>query len=100
MTLRKNRKLMTQEEARLAARKDITFPLACFLVGAEQNCFLCYTWGWNPEEGTFEWYPEFDRPLGPLKGPAVREGWTYKREFEHASVFVDLEKRVGTIDWR
>ena len=82
------------------SKKNLDFPLACFLIGAEQHCYFCYTWGWLPEYGTFDWYPEFDKPLGPPKGDAVQEGWTFKREFEHASVFVDVENRIGKIDWK
>lgn len=78
----------------------ITFPLACFLVGAERHCYFCYTWGWLGKYGTFDWYPEFDKPLGPPKGEAVRNGWTYQREFEHASVFVDLEQKTARINWK
>lgn len=82
------------------AVKNLDFNLACFLAGAGENCYFCYTWGWLPEFGTFDWYPEFDKPLGKPKGEAVREGWVFRREFEHASVFVDIEKRSGTIDWK
>lgn len=45
-------------------------------------------------------YPEFDKPLGPPKGAAVRDGWTYRREFSHASIFVDLETQTAHIDWK
>ena len=87
-------------EQHRVARERITFPLACFLVGAGPNCYFCYTWGWLGEYGTFDWYPEFDKPLGPPKGKAVRKGWTYRREFAHASAFVDLEKKTAKIDWK
>jgi len=93
-------KKLPQDEILRMAKKDITFPLACFLAGAEPNCYFCYTWGWNPEEGSLDWYPEFDKPLGPPKGDAVQKGWTFQREFEHATVFVDLENRTAKIDWR
>ena len=87
------------ELARLA-RERITFPLACFLVAAEPNCYFCYTWGYREMHGTFDWYPEFDKPLGPPQGEAKRTGWTYQREFAHASVFVNLETKTGRIDWK
>lgn len=83
-----------------AAREDVTFPLACFLVGAGLNCYFCYSWGWTAQEGSLDWYPEFDKPLGPPKGPAIQEGWTFRREFENAAVFVDLARRTSKIDWR
>jgi len=88
------------EEQYRAAKAQIIFPLACFLVGAGENCYFCYSWGWLGEYGTFDWYPEFDRPLGPPEGEAVREGWTYQREFAHASVFVDLENKSASINWK
>lgn len=99
-TYRKKNKNMNLEECRSQAQKDLLFPLACFLIGAEKYTYFCYTWGWYPQEGTFEWYPEFDQALGPPKGKAIQEGWTFRREFEHASVFVDLNTRNAKIDWR
>lgn len=48
----------------------------------------------------FDWYPEFDKPLGAPKGDAKRDRFKYTREFEHASVFVDLEKKTAKIDWK
>jgi hypothetical protein len=80
--------------------KNLEFPLASFLIGAGEHCYFCYTWGWLPEYGTLDWYPQFDKPLGAPKGDAVQTGWTFRREFEHASVFLDLEKRIGKIDWK
>ena len=103
MELRKNaelKKTMSLDDIRIEARKDIVFPLACFLLAAEENCYFCYTWGWNPEQGSLEWYPEFDQPLGSPRGDAIRDGWTFRREFEHASVSVDVEKQVAKIDWK
>lgn len=87
-------------EQHRVAQERLTFPLACYLAGAAEHCYFCYTWGWLAEYGTFDWYPEFDRPLGPPKGQATREGWTFRREFEHASVFVDVETKTAKIDWK
>lgn len=87
------------ELARLATDR-ITFPLACFLVAAQPNCYFCYTWGYREKLGTFQWYPEFDQPLGPPQGEANHKEWTYQRDFEHASVFVNLEARTARIDWK
>lgn len=86
-------------EAQLtAARENLTFPLACFLIGAGEHSYFNYTWGWTVDQGALAWYPEFDKPLGAPNGPATREGWTFRREFEHASVFVDVENRTAKID--
>ena len=89
-----------QERIKMA-REAITFPLACFLIVAEPYSYFCYTWSYQGNDtGTFVWYPEFDKPLGPPKGDAKRDGWKYTREFAHASVFVDLETGDAKIDWR
>jgi len=85
--------------ARLAAER-ITFPLACFLAAAGERSYFCYTWGYTEEDGTFEWYPEFEKPLGKPKGPATRNGHVYTREFAHAAVWVDLAGKEARIDWR
>ena len=87
------------ELARLA-KERLTFSLACFLVTAEPNCYFCYTWGYREKHGTFDWYPEFDKPLGPPKGPAKKDGWNYQREFAHASVSVNLETKAAKIEWK
>lgn len=100
ITLRKNKGLMTKQQAIDAAREDITFSLACFLIGAEVNSYFNYSWGWNAPEGTLVSYPEYDKRLGVPKGEFVRDGWKLSREFEYASVFVDLETRESRIDWR
>jgi len=98
----KDQEIMKKPHEELAklAREQITFPLASFLIAAGSHSYFQYTWGWNGDCGTFDWYPEFDKPLGAPKGEAVRKGWTYQREFEHASVFVDLETKSATIDWK
>jgi hypothetical protein len=82
------------------ARERLTFPLACFLVAAEPNCYFCYTWGYRETDGTFDWYPEFDKPLGPPQGEAKRTGWVYQRDFAHAVVLVNLETKTAQIDWK
>ncbi len=90
----------SHEELARLARERVTFPLACFLVAAEARCDFCYTWGYSEQHGTFDWYPEFDKPLGPPLGEAKRDGWTYRRDFAHTAVFVDLEKQTARIDWK
>jgi hypothetical protein len=83
-----------------AARSAIKFPLACFLVAAEPYSYFIYSWGYTDKEGTLIPYPEFDKPLGPPKGPGIRNGWIYTREFEHARVEVDLDLQQANIDWK
>ena len=50
------------------------------------------------------WYPEFGRRLGPPKGAATQSGvngTVWRREFQGASVFVDLRNRSAcSIVWK
>jgi len=82
------------------AREQITFPLACFLVGTRPGSHFCYSWGYTDRIGMLDSYPELDRPLGPPKGDAVWNGLTATREFTHASVWVNLSTKQACIDWR
>lgn len=91
---------MPLEEKRRIAKENIVFPLACFLAGAQENCYFIYNWGYRMENGCLDWYPEFDRPLGEPRSEMARDGWELRREYEHASVWVDLETREAEIRWR
>jgi hypothetical protein len=44
--------------------------------------------------------PEFERPLGAPMGPAVQDGYIYTRDFAHASVRLDIENQIGSVDWK
>ena len=90
----------TLQEKRKIARESLTFPLACFLAGAQENCYFIYNWGYRMENGCLEWYPEFDRPLGKPLGEMARDGWKLSREYKHASVCVELESKEAEINWR
>ena len=37
-----------------------------------ERCYFCYTWGYSEEHPAFDWYPDFDKPLGPPLGEAKR----------------------------
>lgn len=81
------------------ARQRITFPLACFLVSASHGSHFCYSWGYTDTDGMLHSYPELNRKLGPPKGKASWQGMTASRDFEHASVWVDLLTRQARINW-
>jgi hypothetical protein len=88
--------------------------LAPFLIVAEETSFFGYGWFYDMESGYAPcddnrtlclapdgWYPEYSKPLGPPKGPAVESGDVWTRDFAHASVFVDLRNRsLSRIDWK
>jgi len=88
-----------QEKLRLA-RERITFPLACFLIGAQPGCHFCYSWGYREADGGLDSYPEFQRPLGQPQANAVWSGLTATREFAHASVWINLSTKQARLDWK
>ena len=82
--------------------KNLEYKLSIFLICAEAHSYFQYQGTHNATKEYQMWapdFPEFRKPLGPPKGPAVRNGFTYTREFQHASVRLDLTKRQGRITW-
>lgn len=85
----------------------INYCIALFLICAEKYSYLYLHDGYSAEVMRGEcqskvWLkrlPEYDKPLGPPKGSAMRNGTTFTREFQHASVFLDLENKVGKVTW-
>ena len=53
----------------------------------------------NKNERWIRWLPEFDRPLAPPSGPATKTRIRYTRNFQHASVSVDLRIRSAVDRW-
>lgn len=96
-----NQDFMTRSPAdkESIARKNITYPLACYLIGAQPNSYFCYGWGYDIADGQLVDYPEYQKKLGPPKNDARRDGWIFRRAFQHANVTVDLENRRAEIDW-
>ena len=97
---------------RQAAADLLVQSLAPFLIVANERVFFSYGWFWNIEDGYIPcpeniecgmpstWYKEFSQPLGNPKGPALRNGTVWTRQFEHAGVYVDLADRTKCrIDW-
>ena len=95
---------MTQAEYKTIAGDRFNSELALFLLVASENDFWVYSWFWDFEDyiphapngkSTVldDFYPDAKCPLGAPKGPFVHTKGTlvYAREFEHASVFVDVQ---------
>ena len=97
-----NKKFMakSEKEKEKISKEHLTFALASFLAGAQKHSYISYNWGYRLSMGSLLWYPEFDKPLGkPLDDMQVN-GWVLTRNYEHASVWVDLENKKATIDWK
>ena len=82
-------------------RERLTYCLAIFLVCAEKHSYFYAHDGYDAVRSK-TWltrFPEYDRPLGPPKGPARRDGYVYTRQFEHLDVWVDIEAERARLSW-
>ena len=84
------------------AQSRFDYQLAIFLICAEKYSYFDLKDGYDAKRSrTWLTHPaDYDRPLGPPKGPAVRNGYTYAREFAHASVQLDIENQTANIVWK
>jgi hypothetical protein len=107
----------TPEEMRKAAQDYLNAALALFLLVAEDTMWFSYSWFWaagdyipfgKDHTCPDEFYPTFKCPLGEPLGPPKRahnatkkDDYVYIREYEHASVYVDLNNRDATgVTWK
>jgi alpha-L-fucosidase len=81
----------------------LEYCLAVFLICAEKYSYFLahdgYSVNNNDSSVWLTRFPEYDKALGPPKGPAIQDGHTYTRDFKSASVFLDIEKREAKITW-
>lgn len=85
------------------AKEQLEFFLALYLIGAQPYSYFQWNWAWDLRGGPLEHYPEFHKPLGTPLGKYKRvhpDQWEFTREFEHASVWVDTEKREAKLSWK
>jgi len=84
------------------ARAALTYPLAIFLICAEKYSYFRIHEGYSANENDrwMRWFPEYDRPLGPPNGPAMKDGFRYSRTFRHATVKLDIQNRTASIQWQ
>jgi len=87
--------------------KRVDYLVGLFLVCAERHSYLCLHDGYAADTRRgrslsrvwLKRFPQYDKPLGPPCGPAGRKGYVFSRQFEHATVTLDLEKRDAEIVW-
>jgi hypothetical protein len=97
----------TPAELQSVGSERFNSELAFFLLVAEDSFYWLYSWFW----GWDDWVPgesgssvpngffaQAKCQLGAPKGKGARVAgtWTYTREFEHATVFVDLMNRTAS----
>jgi len=81
------------------SKSEIGFMLACFLAGAQPYSYFCYSWGYQNDHGFFEWYEEYDKFIGKPINDSIKEGYTFRRDFEGVRVFVDVLNREYELGW-
>jgi hypothetical protein len=82
--------------------RRFNYLLAIFLICAEKHSYFCAHDGYDAKKSKV-WMsdpPELKRPLGAPLGPAVQTGYAYTREFAHASVRLDVENQIGSVEWK
>ena len=91
-----------------ALRARVNYAAALFLIVAEKYSYflpvdqmgVVTRGGKQSNQLWMQTLPIFKKRLGPPKGPATKNGYIYTREFEHCSVWLDIEKEVGELTWR
>ena len=88
-----------------AIEERFRYTLALFLVCAEKYSYFLPsdTYGIDDKAKSLLWMldiPEYSKPLGKPSGPAVKDGYVYRRSFEHVDVMVDLVSQKGELTWR
>ncbi len=85
------------------AQERLTYALAIFLICAEKYSYFLphdgYSVNRNDSSVWLKDFPEFEKPLGPPKGPAKQNGYVYTRKFKHASVWLDIENEKARVEW-
>ena len=76
--------------------------LASYLIGAQPYSYFQYGWGWRLNTGPMIDYPNLVKPLGAPKSSYKRvspDKWEFTREFEHAKIWIDTDKKIAKITW-
>lgn len=85
-------------------KEHVKFPLAVFLLIAEENAYFSYTTGVNALSSSSDLWDtsfidEFHYFLGePLNDP-VKNGYIYERSFENLNLWVNIETKEVVFNW-
>ncbi|MDZ4849868.1 MAG: putative glycoside hydrolase [Pirellulaceae bacterium] len=94
----------TLKDLASVSQERLDYCIALFLVMADRYSYLCIHDGYDVNAGASKlWmhsFPEYKKRLGRPTAPAERKGYQYSREFEYASVRLDIETGKGRIEWK
>lgn len=98
------------DDTRMKAEQDsaiqdrLIYSMAMFLICAEKYSYFLahdgYSVNRNDSSVWLKDFPEYGKPLGIPRGPAKQDGYIYTREFEQASVWLDIENEKARIKWK
>jgi hypothetical protein len=79
--------------------------LAAYLVAASEFSYFSSGLHWfdlipGTTEKAWPAWPDFRFQLGPPRGPRTRDGFVFRRSFEHADVMLDCGTITARINWR
>ena len=85
-------------------KDNIHFPLAVFLIAAEEGAYFSYNLGVNAHPNSDDYWDtgfidELNYYVGPPLGDPVRNGYLYTRSYENVNVSVNLETKETVLDW-
>lgn len=97
-----------------AAAANLLFPHSLFLCLVEQNVYFSYAWWYDLMQGYIpcpetpggcdcpdDFFPSLHKRIGSPLTPPTWSGFECRREFEHASVYVDVSKvESASIVWK
>lgn len=86
-------------------KEHVYFPLAVFLMIAEENAYFSYTTGVNALSTSADLWntsfiEEFHYFLGEPLGDPIKNGYIYQRSFENLDVSVNLETKETVFNWK
>lgn len=96
----------TDETALLAyMQENVYFPLAVFLIIAEENAYFSYANGVNAISTSSDvwdtsFISEFSNYLGAPTGDPIKNGYIYERSFDNLDVLVNLETKETNFTWK
>jgi hypothetical protein len=86
-------------------KKHVYFPLAVFLIIAEENAYFSYTTGVNALTTSSDLWDtsfidEFHYFLGEPLGAPTRNGNIYERSFENLDLWLNIETKETVFNWK
>jgi len=94
----KNDTLIPTPFGNITFREQHYFSLASFMMGMEEGSYFGSGMHWD-DIGWHTWWPEYTKPLGKPLHQYTRNGYEFRRSFEHVDVFANCQTLQTRFDW-